>query len=89
LLELCEQDGLLVRISDGLLLTPESLERATRLCRQLLTEAPATISQLREAWGVSRKYAVPLSEYFDQHGITRRQGDLRVLGPHASRSKPA
>jgi hypothetical protein len=28
---------------------------------------------------VTRKFAVPLLEYFDRKGITRRQGDIRVL----------
>jgi hypothetical protein len=29
--------------------------------------------------GTSRKYAVPLLEYFDAIGVTIRAGDLRVL----------
>ena len=36
-----------------------------------------TVSQLREALGTSRKYAVPLAEWMDAQGITRRVGDLR------------
>jgi selenocysteine-specific elongation factor len=28
---------------------------------------------------VSRKYAIPLLEYFDAQGITRRDGDMRFL----------
>ncbi len=39
----------------------------------------SSASQLREVLGVSRKYAIPLLEYFDTQGITRREGDLRVL----------
>ena len=27
----------------------------------------------------SRKYAVPFCEYLDRIGLTRREGDLRVL----------
>ena len=27
--------------------------------------------------GTSRKYALPILEWFDQRGITRREGDLR------------
>jgi selenocysteine-specific elongation factor len=43
-----------------------------------------TVSAFRELLGTTRKYAVPLLEYFDQQGVTRRQGDLRVLrGPTA------
>jgi selenocysteine-specific elongation factor len=35
------------------------------------------VSAFREALGTSRKYAVPLLEWFDQQGVTRREGDLR------------
>jgi selenocysteine-specific elongation factor len=36
-----------------------------------------TVSALRESLGTSRKYAVPLMEWFDQRGVTRRDGDVR------------
>ena len=38
-----------------------------------------TLSQIRELLGTTRKYAVPLCEYYDQIGFTQRNGDLRVL----------
>lgn len=53
-----------------------SLEAAVRT---RLSESPATAAELRDAMNVSRKYAIPLLEYFDAQGITRRDGDLRVL----------
>ncbi len=34
----------------------------------------------RDITGSSRKYIVPLLEYFDAQGITRRDGDVRTLG---------
>jgi len=46
-----------------------------------LAAGPATGSQLREAWGVSRKYGIPLCEYFDAQQLTLRAGDLRQAGP--------
>lgn len=39
-----------------------------------------TVSQIREALGITRKHAVPLAECLDRAGITRRQGDKRVRG---------
>lgn len=33
--------------------------------------------------GVSRKYLIPLLEYFDRNGYTRRAGEHRILGPKA------
>ena len=44
---------------------------------------PFTVAEFRDLVGASRKYAVPLLEYLDQAGFTRRQGDVRVLGPEA------
>ncbi len=49
---------------------------------ELITSAgPVTVSQVREAIGTSRKYAVPLLERLDAMGVTRRKGDVRDLGP--------
>lgn len=39
----------------------------------------ATAAEIRDMLGVSRKYAIPLLEYFDAQGLTKREGDVRVL----------
>ncbi len=38
-----------------------------------------TLAQFRDAIGTSRKYALALLEYFDRQGVTRKEGDARVL----------
>ena len=38
-----------------------------------------TLAAVRDATGSSRKYALPLLEYFDSKGVTRRVGDERIL----------
>ena len=38
-----------------------------------------TVAEIRDLLGTTRKYAVPLCEYLDRVGVTRRDGDLRVL----------
>jgi len=82
LLGLAVQEGRLVRISEELFLTPAALEQARGICRDLFQQQPtATVSQLREAWGVTRKYAFPLCEFFDARRLTVREGDLRRAGP--------
>jgi selenocysteine-specific elongation factor len=82
LLNLCVEDGLLVRVSGDLFFAPSALEHGRRLCDDFLQEhGEAAMSQLREMWGVSRKFAVPLCEFFDSLGITVRSGDLRTAGP--------
>lgn len=37
------------------------------------------IANVRELTGLSRKYVVPYLEYFDSTGVTRREGNKRVL----------
>ncbi len=82
LIHLCVEDGLLIRISDELYFTPAAVESAVNICRKFISESgPSTMSQLREAWGISRKYAVPLCEFLDEQGVTVRDGDLRQTGP--------
>ena len=39
----------------------------------------ATPAELRERFGLTRKYLIPLLEWADRRGITRREGDTRVL----------
>ncbi len=39
----------------------------------------ATAAELKDAMGISRKYAMPLLEYFDSVGLTRRNDDTRSL----------
>jgi len=38
-----------------------------------------TMSEIRTLLDTSRKYAVPLCEYLDSIGFTRRDGDVRRL----------
>ncbi|HEV7179519.1 MAG TPA: SelB C-terminal domain-containing protein, partial [Candidatus Baltobacteraceae bacterium] len=45
----------------------------------LLREKQMTMAQFRDLAGSSRKYAVPLLEWFDARGITVRSGDFRML----------
>ena len=65
-----------VRISPDLVMTPGLVARAEAAVRDAGT-AGITVSAFREALGTSRKYAVPLLEWFDHRGVTRRDGDLR------------
>ena len=37
------------------------------------------VAAFKDLAGVSRKYAIPLLEYFDREQITRRAGDKRLI----------
>ena len=68
--------GLVVRVAPELVFLPELIDRAREIVAQE-SASGITVSAFREALGTSRKYAVPLLEWFDQRGITRRDGDVR------------
>ncbi|HEV7870474.1 MAG TPA: selenocysteine-specific translation elongation factor [Modestobacter sp.] len=67
------RDEQLVRIAEGIYLAPGVAEAArTRLAA---LPQPFTLSQARQAWGTSRRVAVPLAEWLDARGLTVRQPD--------------
>ena len=75
--------GDLVPVSD-FFLTRQNAEQARSVVRDSISsDGPRTVAQIRDALGTSRRYAVPLCEWLDATGATRRQGDLRTLGPRA------
>ncbi|MBI4025974.1 MAG: selenocysteine-specific translation elongation factor [Verrucomicrobia bacterium] len=80
-----------VEISDEIVLPAENLDRAKNIIRQYLrAHGSATVSELRQAVGSSRRILVPLLEYLDRAGITLRQGDRRVLrsAPSGNETSP-
>jgi selenocysteine-specific elongation factor len=67
------RDEQLVRIADGIYLAPGVAEQARSRLSSL--PQPFTLSQARQAWGTSRRVAVPLAEWLDARGVTVRQPD--------------
>ncbi|HUQ30788.1 MAG TPA: selenocysteine-specific translation elongation factor [Pyrinomonadaceae bacterium] len=57
------------------LLTAKLGDYAARHEPERLIDVPA----FKEVAGVTRKYAIPLLEYFDRERITRRAGDKRII----------
>jgi selenocysteine-specific elongation factor len=49
------------------------------LTRDLAGGATLTAAAFRDKYGTSRKYAIPLLEYFDRQGVTVRMGEVRRL----------
>jgi selenocysteine-specific elongation factor len=50
-----------------------------RVIDQLKSAGTITVSEVRDRFDTSRKYALALMEYLDQQHLTRRVGDARVL----------
>ncbi len=72
--------GNLIEISPELILPPENLNRMQSVIVENISKnGPATVSILRKELETSRRIIVPLLEYLDRHGVTRRVGDQRTL----------
>jgi len=72
-----------VELSEDVILAAEAFARAIELVKQhLQTRTRATTSELRQVLGSSRRVVIPLLERLDKLGITRRDGDVRVLRKH-------
>lgn len=81
LLELMVSAGELVRVSPDLYLTPDNERELRRTAADVLREreGPVAPGPFKEAFGVTRSYLIPLLEYLDRTGLSRRTGDGRVL----------
>jgi selenocysteine-specific elongation factor len=74
------QTGQAVELGEEVVLSIEAFNRAVAGVTKLLRErGSATVSDLRQALGTSRRIMVPLLERLDRDGVTARQGDQRVL----------
>jgi selenocysteine-specific elongation factor len=74
------ETGEVVEINAEVVLASESLKRMTGLIIQYFrNNGAATVSQLRQELGCSRRVIVPLLEQLDRDGLTVRNGDTRRL----------
>jgi len=74
------QEGSLVKVKENLYFHKEVVEDVrTKLVAFLKTNGEISTPQLKEMIGVSRKYMIPLIEYFDDAKVTIRVGDVRRL----------
>jgi selenocysteine-specific elongation factor len=74
------ESGDSIEIAPDVILLRESFERMTSQIADFISRnGPATVSQLRQALGSSRRIMVPLLEKLDRDGVTRRAADKRWL----------
>ncbi len=79
LLAVAEKDGRLIRVSPELFFAPAAVAEAEARLREATGEQGITVSDFKNAVGTSRKYALPLLEYFDRTRVTVRVGDVRKI----------
>ena len=90
LFQILVADRTLVRVKESLFFHAEALrtvqEQLVALLRRKKEIGPADFKDL---FGVSRKYAIPLMEYFDAQRVTVRVGERRVLREGYGREEPS
>ena len=74
-----EGAGRAVDCGDGVVMAAEAYEQAVDAARERLRAGPATLGEMRDALGTNRRAAQAFLETLDRRGITRRDGDARVL----------
>jgi selenocysteine-specific elongation factor len=80
-----EQTGQLVVLSDRVVLHRQWVDESKRrLVEYLQKNGQIESGVFKDVLGSTRKYAIPLLEYWDAQGLTRRTGNVRTL-----RQKPA
>jgi selenocysteine-specific elongation factor len=74
-------EGQAVRVTPDLYLSSRHLQKLQEWLEDFFQgHDRLTVAELKNAWGLSRKFSVPILEYLDRDGWTRRQGDFRVPG---------
>jgi len=84
--------GALVKVHDAVYRGVAIADVRGKLETALRRDKQITMAAFRDLVGTSRKYAVPLLEWFDATGVTIRSGDVRLLRitpPQRSGAEPA
>jgi len=83
ILQLLIDDKTLIKVHNELLMHNTTVEKVKRKLLQYGTEHEPErlidVGAFKDLAGVSRKYAIPLLEYFDRERVTRRAGDKRLI----------
>lgn len=74
------EEGVLVRVKDELYYHTPALEQLKdQLVAHLEEHGRISAAQFKEMTGLTRKYLIPVLEYFDSINLTMRVGDERIL----------
>ena len=80
LLDMAAENGDAVKVNDDYYLHAEVMEGIkSTLAAELMRTGGLTMSEIRQVLDTSRKFAIPICEYFDRVGFTVREGDKRLL----------
>lgn len=80
IIKLMLRDGELIKINEELCFARDTLVKLREDYKaQLIRDGQATPATFKDLTGLSRKYIIPLMEYFDVSKLTVRVGDHRIL----------
>jgi len=80
LFQVLVQAGKLVRVKESLFFHARALDAIqTKLVALLRERKEIGPGDIKDLLGISRKYAIPLLEFFDQRRVTARVGERRIL----------
>lgn len=72
-------DGNIVKVNQDMFFTSKALEAGKQILNEYFNqEKELSLATARDIFNTTRKYALPLIEYYDKIRVTRRVGDVRV-----------
>lgn len=80
--QLLIDSGEVVKVTDEFYFGRQEIDGLTDVLRKFASTSPdrlIDVPKFKELAGVSRKYAIPLLEYFDREHVTARAGDKRLI----------
>lgn len=84
IVKLLTSEGRMVKVTSTLFFHPGVVERIRRqVLHHFEVERELGVSSFKDMAGLTRKYAIPLLEFFDSEGITLRSGNVRLKGRKA------
>lgn len=73
------ESGEIVKVDDGLYYMREHFEEMkARILAEIDERGEVNVGVMRDIFGTTRKYAIPVLEYLDEQRVTKRVGDVRV-----------
>ncbi|MBN1289937.1 MAG: selenocysteine-specific translation elongation factor [Actinobacteria bacterium] len=79
LLTLAEEQNRVVKVSQDLYFSRNAIDGFMKSLKASAGDEGVTVSDFRKMIDTTRKYAVPLLEYFDREKLTVRVGDRRIV----------
>jgi selenocysteine-specific elongation factor len=79
LIKVAVERGAIAAVERDRFYSRDTLDRFVDLLQSLGAAGEITPARVRESINASRKFLIPLLEWADRQGVTRRQGDSRVL----------